>query len=51
MFHLGGHNDDVEGGLDCGLVPAREGLPGVRGLKLGDGGVSVLALHRVLGPD
>ena len=46
---LGRHDDNVEGGLDCGLVPAWEGLPGVRGLELGDGGPALLPRHRVLG--
>ena len=50
VLDLGGHDDDVEGRLDGGLVPAGEGLPRVRGLELGDGGESVLALHCVLGP-
>ena len=46
---LGRHDDYIEGGLDCGLVPAGEGLPGVRGLELGDGGPALLPRHRVLG--
>ena len=46
---FGRHDDYVEGGLDSWLVPAGEGLPGVCGLELRDGGPALLARHRVLG--